>query len=135
MKANKLTDRLSVAGQIEPADVAEIKAAGFTAIICNRPDGEGETQPTSSEVGAAASEAGLPYHYNPLVPGELTPEIIAKQGEVLKSAEGPVFAYCGSGMRASMLWALANPEGLDVETRIARAAAVGYDLEPLREKL
>ena len=32
MQANRLTEKPSVSGQIEPSDVGAIKAAGFTAL-------------------------------------------------------------------------------------------------------
>jgi len=34
----ELTDTLSMAGQIQPADIAQLAAAGYETIICNRPD-------------------------------------------------------------------------------------------------
>jgi sulfide:quinone oxidoreductase len=43
--------------------------AGFRSIICNRPDGEGNDQPTFSEIEEAARAAGLEAYYMPVVPG------------------------------------------------------------------
>ena len=60
-----VTDELSVAPQISVADVAEAKAQGFTAIICNRPDGEDPGQPAAAEIAAAAQAAGLTYTHIP----------------------------------------------------------------------
>ena len=40
MDIRKITDEFSVSPQIRVADVAAIAAAGFRAVICNRPDGE-----------------------------------------------------------------------------------------------
>lgn len=135
MQANKLTESLSVAGQIAPDDVAAIAAAGFKTIINNRPDGEKPGQPASDAVRAAAEAAGLAYHINPLVPGGLTPAIVAEQGRLLREAEGPVLAHCASGNRSTILWALCNPDGLDADERIRRAAEVGYDIAGLRPNL
>ena len=42
----ELTDTLSMAGQIQPADVAQLAAAGYETIICNRPDDEEPHQPS-----------------------------------------------------------------------------------------
>ena len=41
MDLRKITEKVSVSPQITVEDMAAIKAAGFRAIICNRPDGEG----------------------------------------------------------------------------------------------
>ncbi len=46
MEIKPLTTGLSVSAQIISADMQAIKDAGFRAIICNRPDGEGADQPT-----------------------------------------------------------------------------------------
>lgn len=135
MQPNKITDQLSVSGQISPEDVSLLKDAGFRTIICNRPDGEKEGQPSANEIEAAATSAGLAFYHNPMVPDQISPDIVAKQGEILASAEGPVFAYCGSGKRASVLWVLANPDGLDADKRISLAAIAGHDLSPLRPRL
>jgi uncharacterized protein (TIGR01244 family) len=45
MNIKWIDDRFSVSPQVVPADLAAIKAAGFVAIINNRPDGEEEGQP------------------------------------------------------------------------------------------
>ncbi|WP_143137759.1 beta-lactamase hydrolase domain-containing protein, partial [Burkholderia ubonensis] len=55
MNIRKLTDTLSVSPQITAADLPALSAAGFRAIVCNRPDGEGPDQPTVAEIRAAAA--------------------------------------------------------------------------------
>ena len=132
MQANRLTEKHSVSGQIEPSDVGAIKAAGFTAIICNRPDGEAPGQPT---IAAAAEAAGIAFHANPMVGGTLPGEIVEKQGEILRGADAPVLAYCASGRRSTALWMLSNPDQLDADERLRRAEEAGYDLEMLRPQL
>ena len=51
---NRLTESLSVAPQLQPEDMAELARAGFKTVINNRPDGESEDQPSSTELAAAA---------------------------------------------------------------------------------
>jgi sulfide:quinone oxidoreductase len=41
-----LTPAFAVAPQISPEDVQAIAAAGYKSIICNRPDDEGDGQPS-----------------------------------------------------------------------------------------
>ena len=55
----KINDRISVSPQIAAEDIEAIKAAGFTAVVNNRPDGEAPDQPDSAEIEAAAKAAGL----------------------------------------------------------------------------
>ena len=51
----RLTPFLSVSPQIEAGDVGVLVAQGYRAIICNRPDGEGEDQPPSDGIRAACA--------------------------------------------------------------------------------
>ena len=72
----KLSETVSVAPQITAADVGAAKAAGFTAIINNRPDGEAPDQPPGETIAAAAAAEGLAYAYIPMSHGGITPDMI-----------------------------------------------------------
>ena len=56
-----ITDSIAVAPQITPDDIAAIKAAGYKAIVNNRPDDEEAGQPSGEAIRAAAEAAGLSY--------------------------------------------------------------------------
>jgi len=53
----------------------------------------------------------------------------------LAAAQTPVFAYCASGNRSSVVWALAQAGRLSTDDLIAIPARYGYNLEPLRAQL
>ena len=55
MEIKRITDKVSVAPQISVEDMADIKKAGFRAIICNRPDGEGADQPSYAAIEKSTS--------------------------------------------------------------------------------
>lgn len=133
---HRIDETLSVAPQIASEDVSAIKAAGFTTIINNRPDGEEADQPEGDAIGAAAEAAGLNYAAIPVThAGFSHPQVIAML-DVLTEASGPVLAYCRSGTRSCHLWALARAaKGDDADGLIARAAAAGYDIAALRPLL
>ena len=46
----RIDDRFAVAPQIAPEDVAAIKAAGYVAIVNNRPDHEEPGQPDGDAI-------------------------------------------------------------------------------------
>ena len=52
-----IDDSISVAPQIRPEDVPALAAAGFKAIVNNRPDDEEHGQPEGEAVRAAAMAA------------------------------------------------------------------------------
>jgi uncharacterized protein (TIGR01244 family) len=51
----------------------------------------------------------------------------------IEEARGPVLAYCRSGTRSTLLWALAQAaRGEDPDRVAADAAGAGYDVAPVR---
>ena len=107
MEATKqLTPFLSVIGQIQPKDMTSVAAAGFLTVINNRPDQEGEDQPSSVEMAEAAQAAGLQYYYLPVIAGQISDQNVADFAQLLAQVKGPVLAFCRTGTRSSSLWAL-----------------------------
>jgi uncharacterized protein (TIGR01244 family) len=132
----KVDDSISVAPQISVEDVAAIKAAGFTAIVNNRPDDEEAGQISGDAVRAAAEAVGLTYTAIPITHTGFSYPQIEAMAEVLASADGPVLAFCRSGTRSCNLWALAQARnGADADELIAKGAGAGYNLDGLRPLL
>jgi uncharacterized protein (TIGR01244 family) len=130
----QLDDHHFVAGQILPEDVPALAADGISLIVNNRPDGEEPGQPAATEIEAAAAAAGIAYRFVPVA--QLTPEGIEAMEAALRQAAGRVLAFCRSGTRSTYLWALArNRMGEDAEALVAKAAAAGYDMTPIRRFL
>lgn len=132
----RINDRISVAPQISVEDVAELKAAGFVAIINNRPDDEEPGQPSGDAIRSAAAAAGLAYTPIPVThAGFSMPQVEAMAG-ALAAADGPVLAYCRSGTRSCNLWALAEANGGGQPDAIIEAgASAGYDLSAIHPLL
>jgi sulfide:quinone oxidoreductase len=131
----ELTPSISVGPQIQEADLAAIKAHGFKAVICNRPDGESYGQPASAALADAAERNGLEFRYIPVVSGRLTEADVAAFAEALAEFDGPVLAFCRSGARSTVLWALASAPNEAADFLIATARKAGCDLAPMRPQL
>jgi sulfide:quinone oxidoreductase len=121
MEIRKLNQNVSVSSQVRPEDVSEIARAGFRSIICNRPDGEDQGQPSAAEVGAAAEAAGLAFTYIPVVAGALTEAEAKLMGRALSGLPGPTLAYCRSGARSTKLIEM-------VDIVPAQGDATAYDI-------
>ena len=136
MQIRPVDATISVSPQIAPEDVAAIRAAGFVAIVNNRPDDEEPGQPSGEAIRAAAEAAGLTYIAIPVThAGFSFPQVAAMQ-QVLADAGGPVFAFCRSGTRSCNLWALAAAKaGAHPAALIEKGAEAGYDLGGLRPLL
>ncbi|MEA1083509.1 MAG: TIGR01244 family phosphatase [Sphingomonas sp.] len=131
-----INDRISVAPQIAPEDMAAIKAAGFVAIVNNRPDDEEGGQPSGDAIRAAAEAAGLAYSAIPVTHAGFSHPQIDAMAAALTAADGPVLAYCRSGTRSCNLWALAAAKaGRDPELLVAQARGAGYDLAGMKPTL
>ena len=91
-------------GQIQPEQVDTLAAQGFKTIINNRPDGEEPNQPLQTDIATEAQQAGLAYHYLPVVGGQLTREQVEQFAEIFNQAEKPVFMFCRSGNRSNVLF-------------------------------
>lgn len=132
----RLTDSVSVAGQIAPADLAAAAGAGFVHIVNNRPDSEEPGQPASAEMRAAAEAAGIGYTAIPVDHRGFGLDQVTAMAAVLDAAAGPVLAFCRSGTRSANLWALAEAHrGGDPEAIITAAARGRYDVSALRATL
>ncbi|TNJ43915.1 TIGR01244 family sulfur transferase [Phaeobacter sp. B1627] len=137
MDARTLTPRYSVSPQISVEDIPAIAAAGFTTVICNRPDGEVPPSHQADTIRAATEEAGLTFQDLPLTHQTMTPENIAQHRAFIDESDGPVLAYCASGTRSSVAWALgvAGAGDLGVSDILTTAQKAGYDLSGLRPTL
>jgi uncharacterized protein (TIGR01244 family) len=128
----KIDDQFLASPQIAVSDIAEAMALGITTIINNRPDGEEPSEPQGAEIEAAAHAAGLGYVAIPVTHAGFSGPQVAAMAVALEAAKGPVLAYCRSGTRSTLLWALARTQlGDDKATLQAKAARGGYDLSSI----
>jgi TIGR01244 family protein len=135
MDIRRISPEYAVSPQITVADVGVAAAQGFRAIICNRPDGEGEPQTPMAEIEAAAKAHGLAFRAQPLRSGAVTDANGANMGAALNELPGPVLGYCRTGTRSATLWALAKAPRLSADAILAATKAAGYDLDAMRPRL
>jgi uncharacterized protein (TIGR01244 family) len=132
----QLTDDFWASPQIELDDVAAASARGFALIVNNRPEGEADDQTPGDRIEAAARAAGLGYCAIPVTHAGFSDEQVRAMAAALEGSRGPVLAYCRSGTRSTLLWALALASlGEDPEILAVQAARAGYDLAPIRPLL
>lgn len=129
----KLTTDMYAAPQIGLSDIAEAAALGVTLVINNRPEGESEDQIPGAEIEAAARAAGMDYVAIPVTHSGFSEPQVKAMTDALVSATGGVLAYCRSGTRSTLLWALAeSSQGGDPDALTNMAAKAGYDVSPIR---
>jgi len=131
MKISHLAPDFAVSPQITPEDVAALKQAGFTTIICNRPDAEVGPDLQAAVIREAAINAGMSFIEAPVMPGSMPPEALDAVNAALAENGAQVFAYCRSGTRSSFAWALAMAGTLPVAEILTAGQKAGYDLGSL----
>jgi sulfide:quinone oxidoreductase len=128
MDIRKITDELSVAPQIRADEVSAIAAAGFRAVICNRPDGESSDQPCCEDIEAAVKASGMAWRMQPVRSGGVTQADADAFGALMAELPKPVLAYCRSGTRCATLWCLSEAGKRPLPDILGRARSAGYDL-------
>jgi len=132
----QLDDKTLVNGQIAPEDIPALKEAGVTLIVNNRPDGEDAGQPESDDIEAAARAAGIEYRHVPIARGLGPSDIEAMREAMHATGEGKMFAFCRSGNRSTLAWAVAKSEdGVPTEELHRQANQAGFDLGPVAHLL
>ncbi len=132
MDIRPLTPDFAVSPQISAEDIPALKEAGFTHIICNRPRMESAPQDQPEVIHEAAAVHGLTFTDNPLISGQLDMDHISLQREGI---EGKVLAYCASGTRSAILWALASAGKMPTDDILAAMRNAGYPMDQLRGQI
>lgn len=135
MDIRAITPTYAVSPQITLEDLSAIKAAGYSTVINNRPDGEIPPHLQHQQMQSAAQALGLTYVQNAVIGGAMTEANVHKQAAAIAASKGPVFAYCASGNRSSVVWALAHAGKLPTDDLINLPGRFGYQLEGLRGQI
>lgn len=135
MTHKSLTPEYAVSPQIGPDDLEGFKEAGFSTIVCNRPDWEIPPEIGSGPMQEAAEAAGFTFVVNPIAGGQLTPDNVSVQRAAMDDSDGPVLAYCASGNRSTIVWAFTMAGTIPTAELIATAERAGYSLGGLADLL
>src|SRR3546814_17000929 len=78
----------------------------------------------------------MDYLAIPITPGGFSETQVAAMQEALEQTQGVVLAYCRTGTRSTLLWALAQARaGADPAAIAQTARAAGYDVAHVREAM
>ena len=132
----QLDDNTLISGQIRPEDVADLKRHDVRMIVNNRPDDEEPDQPLGADIEAAARAAGIDYRFIPIFRGIGPADAQAMQEAQGAAGDGKMLAFCRSGTRSALAWAIAKSEqGMPREELERCAARAGVDLTPIAHLL
>jgi len=132
MDIRPLSEVYAVSPQIQPEDIEAIAAAGIAVVICNRPDGEIPQDLAAEIMRPLVEAAGMAFVVNPIIGGALTMENVEAQRAALDGTDRKILAYCASGNRSSIVWALALAGRQPTDDLIAVGAPYGYQIAQFR---
>jgi len=135
MEMKRIDDLITVSPQILPEDVAKIAEAGFRSILCNRPDGESDDQTPFAAIEAEAKKHGLAIQYQPVVSGQVLDSDAEDFAEAFATLPAPVFAYCRTGTRCTILWSLSQSKSREFPEILSMTQAAGYDMSGLAGRI
>jgi len=135
MEVKKLTDSISVSPQVAIEDIKAIAEAGFKTVICNRPNGESDDQPDLALIESECQKHGLIYVAQPVISGNISDRDVDTFDQFLASAQTPIFAFCRTGTRCTMLWGMAEGSRQPSHVIIEIAAKAGYDLNGIKDRI
>ena len=135
MDIRQITPRYFVSPQIDPGNMEDLRAQGITRILCNRPDAEVPPSHQAASVRAAAEAAGIAFAEQPLTHQTMTPDVVANNRALGADTDDVVLAYCASGTRSTIAWALGQAGDMESDAIVEAARNAGYDLENMRPML
>lgn len=131
----ELTPGYFVSPQIAVEEVPALAEAGISLVICNRPDDEVPPSHQAAALESAVRAAGMAFVHIPVTNDTLTLDQVAQQAALIEAAEGPVFAYCRSGTRSSIVWAMGQAGKMETDAILEATGKAGYQLDGLRPTL
>ena len=128
----QLDDKTLISGQLSPDDLPALKQQSVAMVVNNRPDNEDAGQPLSAEIEAAAKAAGIAYRHIPIRYGIGPSEVEAMREALHATGDGKMLAFCRSGNRSALAWAVARADdGADPDELCRTAEAAGFNLGPV----
>lgn len=127
---SRITEQIAISGMIIDGGIPALAATGIKTIIDLRTKNEG-----TAEEKALVDRAGMMYVNIPTTVAGITKEQVAEFTKIMRTAQKPLLIHCGSGNRASAMWASYQiSQGAEPEATIEAARKTGLR-PPLEEKL
>ncbi|BAY41096.1 hypothetical protein NIES2111_54870 [Nostoc sp. NIES-2111] len=124
----KVSDDLSIAGQISSEELQQAANDGFKSVLNLRfPDEAGFLTDEQQQ----AKAAGLEYTNIAIKPSEANPELTQKAVQEIENLPKPILVHCAGGARAGGIALIAEAinQGFTYEQIVQKAQEIGLNLE------
>ena len=126
MQGSKLSEDVTVAGQVTEEDLRQAAREGFRSVLNLRaPEEEG----VLSDERERSESAGLTYVNVPTRKQEINDASATRVLAAIDDLPKPALVHCGTGMRAGAMafMHMATRQGLSADEAMARAQSLGFD--------
>ncbi|WP_274584174.1 TIGR01244 family sulfur transferase [Neisseria leonii] len=138
MPVYRLSDTLYTAPQLDAETVRTAADLGIRSVVCHRPDGEEAGQPSFADIQRLLAAHGIIYsRHQPTTARHISATEAAAFQALLDELPAPTLAYCRTGTRSSLLWAMTEAaKGRHAGSLTAHIAAQsGLDLQPFADRI
>ena len=126
MEGTKLSEDVTVTGQVTPEQIQQAAKEGFRSVLNLRaPEEEG----VLAEEKAISEKAGLSYVNIPVRKTEISDELTTRILSEIDGLPKPTLIHCASGMRAGAMafMHMATRQGMSAADAMQKAQALGFD--------
>ncbi len=131
----EINHQFSVSEQIKLEDIKQLADDGVKTLICNRPDGEEPNQLACCDIKAEAEKHGIQFFHIPVAGREIPEDALRDFTSTLDKCDKKVHAYCRTGTRSAIFWALSQARSQSPDEVLETAKAVGIDLTPVTPQI
>ena len=126
MDGNKISDDVTVMGQVNAEELQQAKAEGFRSVLNLRAPEEEGILPNEKET---AEDAGLFYRNIPVRKEEITDELTTQILAEIDTLPKPALIHCSKGMRAGAMafMHMATRHGMTANQAMEKAQSQGFD--------
>jgi uncharacterized protein (TIGR01244 family) len=127
----KINDDVTVGGQPDDGQLAELARGGFKAVVNLRTAGE-QDQPLSPEAeGERVRALGMEYAHLPVSTKDMRPEQVDEFRERLAALPKPAFVHCHRGKRAGafVMMGVAVEQGMSGDQTLQQAEQMGFQCD------
>lgn len=126
MQGTRVSDEITVTGQVSASQLKEAREEGFRSVLNLRaPEEEGVLTDEQEQ----AETAGLTYVNIPVRKTELSDDLTTRVLSEIDRLPKPALIHCATGMRAGAIafMHMATRGGLSAEQAMEKAQAMGFD--------
>lgn len=135
MNKVQIEDNFSVSEQITLDDIKDLADDNVKILICNRPDSEEPNQITCAEIKAESDAHGIQFIHIPVAGKEIPEESLAEFVKVIDECNDNIHAYCKTGTRSSIFWALSHARNHPTDDVLVKTSDVGINLTPVADQI